>query len=306
MDDLDLIRGFRRDVHGPSEDAKRRAAARLADAIKDAPARKPRVPVLNVRLRRVGAVLAVVVAAAAALFISTPWKQSPGFLTRAEAALTPPAATVLHTKTETTYSTKEFACTVTRGPTEYWIDQAPRHQFRATNEFLPTDPSDPSAIRTVGPRATACTRGTRVEIGGKAHEMFQFVPPNTLRWTGLTRPAPLDIVASLREALAAGHAHHDGETQLDGRTVERIRWDAPADCPISVCNGRPSFAYVDPETLYPIRIDGYLVTVGVPGRATPIHSDTVLRFLTYEYLPRTAANLALTDIHAQHPDATEH
>ena len=27
------------------------------------------------------------------------------------------------------------------------------------------------------------------------------------------------------------------------------------------------------------------------------------RYLTFEYLPRTAANLALTDIRAQHPDA---
>ena len=27
------------------------------------------------------------------------------------------------------------------------------------------------------------------------------------------------------------------------------------------------------------------------------------RYLTFEYLPRTAVNLALTDIRAQHPDA---
>lgn len=27
------------------------------------------------------------------------------------------------------------------------------------------------------------------------------------------------------------------------------------------------------------------------------------RYLTFEYLPRTAGNLALTDIRAQHPDA---
>jgi len=29
----------------------------------------------------------------------------------------------------------------------------------------------------------------------------------------------------------------------------------------------------------------------------------VVRFLAYEYLPRTPANLALTDIRAQHPNA---
>jgi len=30
----------------------------------------------------------------------------------------------------------------------------------------------------------------------------------------------------------------------------------------------------------------------------------VERILTFEYLPRTAANLALTDIRAEHPHAT--
>jgi hypothetical protein len=30
----------------------------------------------------------------------------------------------------------------------------------------------------------------------------------------------------------------------------------------------------------------------------------VTRYLTFEYLPRSAPNLALTDIHAQHPNAT--
>ena len=113
----------------------------------------------------------------------------------------------------------------------------------------------------------------------------------------------LDIVASLRRALATGHARHDGEAQLAGRRVERIRWTLP-NCPFRHCEDHPVFAYVDPQTLYPIRIDGYLVTDGVPGHPTPILSHVVTRFLTYEYLPRTAANLALTDIHAQHPDAT--
>jgi hypothetical protein len=30
----------------------------------------------------------------------------------------------------------------------------------------------------------------------------------------------------------------------------------------------------------------------------------VTRYLAFEYLPRTAANLALTNVHAQHPNAT--
>jgi hypothetical protein len=35
-----------------------------------------------------------------------------------------------------------------------------------------------------------------------------------------------------------------------------------------------------------------------------VRVHVVTRFLTFEYLPRTDANLALTDIKAQHPNAT--
>lgn len=284
-------------TRSPSEDAKRRAAARLADAIKDTPTDRPRVPVLSARPRRVGAVLAVVLVSAAALSIFTPWKQSPGFLARAEAALTPPPSSVLHLKTETTYTMKEFGCTVTRGPSEYWIDQKPPYRYRATNVFLPlVDPGQDVAVQ----RRVLCTGRSRAEIGGNTQRLLVLIAPHTLRWSGPFYPAPLDTVVALRRALAAGNARRDGETQLDGRTVERIRWTRP-DCPTRPCKDNPTFAYVDPQTLYPIRIDG-------PGvystRSTPRGIDVVVRFLTYEYLPRTAANLALTSIHAQHPDAT--
>ena len=42
----------------------------------------------------------------------------------------------------------------------------------------------------------------------------------------------------------------------------------------------------------------------VNGRFGALRFDIVQRCLTYEYLPRTAAKVALTDIRAQHPDAT--
>ena len=67
--------------------------------------------------------------------------------------------------------------------------------------------------------------------------------------------------------------------------------------------------YVDPETFYPVEIvvTYYQVEiVGGPGTSSysQVRFRDVMRFLTFEYLPRTAANLALTDIHAQHPNAT--
>ena len=40
------------------------------------------------------------------------------------------------------------------------------------------------------------------------------------------------------------------------------------------------------------------------GSSSIVRFHFVLRTLTFEYLPRTDANLALTDIRAQHPDAT--
>jgi hypothetical protein len=40
-----------------------------------------------------------------------------------------------------------------------------------------------------------------------------------------------------------------------------------------------------------------------PGRPV-IRLDVVMRTWMYEYVPRTAANLAFADIHAQHPHAT--
>ena len=43
--------------------------------------------------------------------------------------------------------------------------------------------------------------------------------------------------------------------------------------------------------------------ISEPGRRF-IRLRVVGRFLAYEYLPRTAENLALADIRAQHPNAT--
>lgn len=245
--------------------------------------------------RAVAFVMVAVAAATAALALSTPWNSSPTFLEKAQAALTPPAGTILHMKYEWTFTSKDLACTVTRGPTEFWIDQEPPYRYRAVNAFVPPD-SPPSDVR-----AFVCSRGTHAEIGGTPQRTVVFTPPKTLRdLPGQVRLTG-DPVVALRDSISAGSAHHEGRVQLDGRTVERIRWDAPADC--SECLPDPSYAYVDPETFHPIRMESPHGLFIRPGRP-PVRSDVVLQYLTYEYLPRTAANLALTDIEAQHPDAT--
>ena len=141
-------------------------------------------------------------------------------------------------------------------------------------------------------------------------QTLRFVPPNRLSAYAIQFRFALDPAAELREAISAGRAHDEGKMQLDGRTVERIRIDPPPPVlRLANCPREPVYVYVDPETFYPVEIVETVYQdeiVGGPGTSSYSHVRVrdVTRYLTFEYLPRTAANLALTDIHAQHPNAT--
>jgi hypothetical protein len=317
MDELDLFRDFRSGVRGPGADAERRASGRLAQAID----RRPRATahLLGVvRQRRKGLALAPAVlaaTAAVALFLTAPWSSTPGFLEKADAALTPPVGSILHFKVILTVTSKELDCTAAR-PTEVWIDQTPPHRYRA---LIPEPPPEPAPVT---PGFFVCWKAdTQTEIGSQtqpAEPGLVFVPPNTLRSpgsSGLRAIFPSDPVQDLRQAISDGRAHDEGKTTLDGRTVERIRIDpaertvqtTPIECLGSVCiRGRlrpPVYAYVDPKTfaLVQERVTEQILA-GPLKHAVLV--DYVERYLTFEYLPRTPANLALTNIRAQHPDAT--
>jgi hypothetical protein len=302
MDELELFSDFRRGVAGPSKDAERRASTRLGRAIDGERAygssalrrlrTRPRYIVL--------AVAALAAAAAAALFVTTTlWNNTPGVLERAQAALTPRAGTILHEKWEVTSTSTDPACTVKRGPDEIWIDQTPPYRYRI---LIGTDHP---VTGVAAWNRLACPSETASEFGGMLNRLWplEFVPPNSLT-TGRMRSFrfPLDPVTDLREAISAGRAHDEGKTQLDGRTVERIRIDPLSACPFPGCPREPSYAYVDPETFYPVETHG--PEIAGAGSRVFARLQIVKRILTYEYLPRTAANLALTDIRAQHPQAT--
>jgi hypothetical protein len=251
------------------------------------------------RTRLLLAAATLPVAAAMALLFTAPWNNSPGFLEKAHAALTPPAGTVVHQKWELTTTSTDHACTVKRGPNEVWIDQTPPYRYRAFMNDLPPD------LATADARVLACSSPTASEFGGTLDtgETLRFVPPNTLTVSPLRLVFRPDPVTELREAISTGAAHDEGETQLDGRTVERIRIDPPSSCPVPDCSREPSYAYVDRETFYPVQLEsphGYIT----PPNAPAMRLHMVVRTLTFEYLPRTPANLALTNLHAQHPDAT--
>ena len=137
----------------------------------------------------------------------------------------------------------------------------------------------------------------RTRIAGRARWRVRLRRGAQVRAPGLAErlsvrgPYALDPVTDIRDAIGAGTAQDEGATQLDGRTVERIRIELPS--------GEPAYAYVDPHTFYPVEEE---CDCGSAGPITGLH--VVIRYLTFEYLPRTGASLALTDIEAQHPNAT--
>jgi hypothetical protein len=237
---------------------------------------------LGRRLGRIALAIAVLAGAAvAALFVSSPWKTAPGFLEQVQAALTPPPGRILHVKWDAIFTSEDPACTSTLRH-EFWIDTTPPHRYRA---IVPV-PSDPA----------------NAEVGGDLGKPnLRFVPPNTL-----VRDRALyfssvneDPWAFARKLISEGRAHREGTTQLDGRTVERVRFDPdpPASCQVpGHCPTEPAYGYFDPETLDVVAWDYARdpTRPGIRGRD---------RYQAYEYLPRTDANLALTDIRAQHPDA---
>jgi hypothetical protein len=254
----------------------------------------------RLRKRMLLAAAALPIAAAVALFFTAPWRSSPGFLERAQAALAPQESSVLHLRWRETHISKDLGCTVTLDPQELWADQAPPHRYRVIWWQAP-----PPEAQSADSRANACNHnGGAIEIGGVGTQStpLVFEAPNTLRTAhevsyGFTP----DPVARLREAIADGSAHDEGTTELDGRTVRRIRIDHRCR------DAEPcaDYAYVDPETFAFVREEWPAGFGFAPGPSPEtFYFDVVLDYLAFEYLPRTEANLALTDIRAQHPDAT--
>ena len=127
------------------------------------------------------------------------------------------------------------------------------------------------------------------------------MPPGTENGSPVLFMTPYDPVKALREAIGAGRAHDEGETQLDGRTVKRIRVDPPSTC-ADPCPAKqwPSYAYVDPDSFHLVEEHGVGSVGPAPGNEFRNATDRLARFhvvrryLTFEYLPRTAANVALT------------
>lgn len=235
-----------------------------------------------------------------------------------------------------------FAGVRTFSPEQLWIEDDSPHRYRAVLEpdrtlsvglGLAYDygvnvgyaigglsfPNGQKEVRTLQDRlagqplevAGTVEAPTGAKRPGEVRPTLTFLAPNELLSArlevtlGPALPGPHDQsiengedpVSALRKAITEGRAHDAGSAQLDGRTVQRIAIDLPHDPPADAPPLPPdapvfhseAYAYVEPETFHPVEI--------VYGRDT-------YRFLAYEYLPATPANLALTNIQAQHPHAT--
>jgi hypothetical protein len=305
MAELDRFRDFRSGVAAPNERAQRRAASLLATAIEsDRTPTTSGLRLLGQRKFGAAAVTAVVVAVTTGLFVSAPWNNAPGFLERAQAALAADPETVLHASWKETLTSTDPACTVERGPNEIWIDQTPPRRFRTIQE-------DSTPNSAADPGEWVCSSGTISELRGTLDSGRAYsVVPGSESGSPVLFITPYDPVQALREAISEGRAHDEGETQLDGRTVKRIRIDPPVDCDRCPDKRSRSYAYVDPDSFYPVEEHGF---GSIGATATPLPGDesrdatdrpevsdrsarfhVVRRYLTFEYLPRTAANVALT------------
>jgi hypothetical protein len=189
----------------------------------------------------------------------------PSEVARAAAVLNRVDGTILHTVVVTTSTSPDGSSSNAR--TESWRQQSPPFDERSVTEG----------------RETATADG-RPEVYLPSDDTLHVLPPETklppARGSAGTGNRLLD---DIRRYLASGNARTDGTVFVSGRKALRI-----------VFAGSQSAYLVDAQTYEPIELrdvgdDGTIVTS---------------RFVTYEFLPATTANLALLSLRKQHPDAT--
>jgi len=264
---------------------------------------------------------AVILAAAAALFLASPWESGPTvaspresgstaisaaeavtFLKRAQAALAYRPGRVEHIRTRTTYALiplrKGDPVLYERVSGESWIETAPPFLTRALVSY----------------------RSHTLESGGvgrKSCSPYYYFDPATgvfyrdnrfdMAACEGSRPSP-DAKTAIRQLLAAGALTSVDRMQIAGRSVYRFElpnhyYDKRLHAYMTL--GGTGFLYVDAHDYRIVRFEWESQALQ-SARYKPSRYGSyraVIDYLTWEYLPATATNLGLADVQRQHPNA---
>ena len=241
------------------------------------------------------------VAAAAALIVTSPWKttgpagisdaQAAQILRNVQAAAAPRPGWIYHRRMRQTFfwiPKRKSDRPVYRSITsEVWAQTASPYHKRDISRFSYAYPS-----RTLESGAT-----------GKPCAFYYFDPAtkglyrdDSYHLKTCLKTYSSDVVAkSNRKALAAGQLKVDGLTRIKGVSVYRLETIPKVDK-----YGSSLVIYVDAKSYRTVRQEE---TSDVTVPAHPWGYTEIREYFTDEYLRPTAANLALTDIRAQHSDA---
>lgn len=281
--------------------------------------------------------VAVLAAASAALFVSAPWRDGPSVIAKASAAISAGSRTdVLHEQAQMTLLLRR--CT-TSGPViilhcrklkkprqlpiesiKLWVEGGTsQRSFRVITRvptphgpngkvYIPASPWGNAA-------ATPSTAQVQIqEIGGDLGPthvadalVYQRYSNTLIRYT--QKPTAIssdafDPLALVRHALATGQAHVAANTTLHGRPVRAIKVQLHN---LDTGSGTATY-YVDRTTYAPVEIVFHHAD-GLRFPYTPVFDpgipiDISVRFSEFRLMAATPATQSLTNIRAQHKNAT--
>jgi hypothetical protein len=296
-----LVDGFDEELDGWS--------AIVADASAE-PARKRGVrgmPSLRLGMRVRLGLLAAGVAAAAALIVTSPWKtagpagisdaRAAQILRNVQAATPPQPGWILHDRTrETVVLIPESGSgrpIVRRSQmSESWTQTTPPYHWRELSSH----------------GSLTLEQGASFQSDCGVH--YYFDPTTMVLARRELYPGPCAVETPddtglfydhdkfLRNFVAKGWLTVVGQTRIDGEDVYQLE---PSHRYWFVTDQK---LYVDAKSYRLVRED-ITFTTSATGSCNPGYrlERTISDYPTREYLPPTAANLALTDIQKQHPDA---
>lgn len=281
-DALDLLRSFRGNVAGPSDEVAARVFDRVSDISQPIPPPRGRS-----RLFRVAVPLVVAVAAVVAVVLVAPWQSGPALVPAAEAArvlkgtlavLAPRAGWVFHERVQLD---EVVPGTTDRrvGVREFWIVNHPPYRFRQ----ITTNVGFRGTIESGG------TAGSPVGYVFDANTQTIYRSPLDGRLIVPAQLASASWRLSIQRDVRAKQARVLRRTVVDGRSAYEIEWFL-AQSPLKL--------YVDAATYAPIKLDfpGLNYLDGHWWVASE-------HFAAYGYTRPTKDTLTLTNIVALHPSA---